>query len=376
MKATFENTMERGRGYARLRLSEVTDASSGGWRFSLCRASDMTYLGRSGWQNSEDFTEPEAYTTEGDNLILHIGPDVVDKLDPNENYRIALQSDTQSSQKATFAITTLNRTLMDAQGHVASGTAKKTAAAPPPPQAVPDAEPAPVDTAPPLPPPVPEAPAKSRSPLVLAALLLLLLAGGGGAYWYMTQAKAPPPVEMDAGNKAEEALKAEEARKAEEASKAEEARIAEEKRKAEEALKAEEAKTPPPSARVQASEYLSRRDATPQGARDLAHQLPKSSAEEQDAAYRLWLFADMKGDLSASLELARAVDPTLPAWGTIAKNGAEAWRLYAKAAPQHPDAANALRNLKEWMETEAQRGNKEATGWIRTLAEDAAKQKR
>jgi len=378
MKAAFENNMERGRGYARLRLSEVANPSSGGWRFSLCRGSDMTYLGRSGWQNSEDFTEPETYAADGDDLILHIGPDVVDKLDPNENYRITLQSDSQSSQKATFAITSLNRTLMDTQGHISSGSAKKIVAPAPQPQPAPDLEPAPEDTAPSVPPPLPETPKKSHLPIILAALLVLaLLGGGGGAYWFMSKKSGTPEVVPPAPVQTEEKpepTKPEPPEPVKQEEKPEPAKDAppEPVKQEEKPEPAQAAPPPPVSTRVQANKYLGA-SPTAQGARELAATLQQSSAEDQDAVYRLWYFAADAGDAAACLHLARTVDPALPAWGSIMKNGAEAWSLYAKAAPQHPDAANAMHTLKQWMEQEAAKGNKDAIGWIRKIAEDAAK---
>jgi len=382
MKAAFENNMERGRGYARLRLSEVANPASGGWRFSLCRGSDMTYLARSGWQSSEDFTEPETYTADGDDLILHIGPDVVNRLDPNENYRITLQSDSQSSQSATFAITTLNRTLMDTQGHISSETAKKLVVPPPQPQPALDSEPAPDDTPLSVPPPLPEASQKSRLPMMLAALLVLVLLGGGAlAFWFMTNksgaSEIVPPAPVPSEEKAEptqaaspEPVTPEE--KAEPAQAASSEPVTPEK-KAEE--KPEPAKAAPPvpvSTREQVNEYL-RANPAAQGAMELAATLQQSSAEDQDALYRLWLFAADAGDAAAYLYLARTVDPALPAWGSILKNGAEAWHLYAKVAPQQPDAASAMHTLRQWMETEAENGNKEAIGWIHKIAEDAAK---
>ena len=385
MKAAFENNMERGRGYALLRLSEVANPSSGGWRFSLCRGSDMTYLGRSGWQNSEDFIEPETYTADGDELILHIGPDVVNRLDTNENYRIALQSDSEPSQKATFAITTLNRTLMDAQGHISAETAKKTVAPAPPPRPAPEPEPAPEENAPIVPPPLAEIPKKNQLPIILAALLVLLLLVGGGTYWFLSKQRGAPETEPPAPVTQEEKQEEKpEPAKAEPPEPVQQEEKQDAKTEPAQAAppepatpeeKPEPAKAAPPvvrSTREQANQYL-RGNPTGQGARELAATLQQSSAEDQDAVFRLWYFAADAGDPAACLSLARAVDPALPAWGSIRKNGAEAWNLYAKALPQHPEAADAQRTLKQWLEQEAAKGNREATGWIRKIAEDSAK---
>ena len=380
MKAAFENTIERGRGYARLRLSEVAHPSSSGWRFSLCRGSDMTFLGRSGWQNAEDFTEPETYTADGDDLILHIGPDVVNKLDTNENYRITLQCDSQSSQTATFAITTLNRALMDTQGHISSVPAQKPVV--PAPQQQPAPDPAPDDASPGVPPPLPAAPQKSRLPMILAALLVLAILGGGAlAYWFMTKKNRATEVVAQAPVQSEEKPEPAKTEPPEPVKPEEQPEAKPEPTKVDPPepvkpeVKPEPAKAEPPvrlSTREQANKYLGA-NPTAQGARELAATLQQSSAEDQDALYRLWYFAADAGDGAACLQLARTVDPALPAWGSIIKNGAEAWSLYAKAAPQHPDAAAAMHALKQWMEKEAAQGNKDAEGWIRKIAEDAAK---
>ena len=340
MKAAFENNTERGRGYARLRLSEVAHPSSGGWRFSLCRGSDMTYLGRSGWQNSEDFTEPETYSADGDDLILHIGPDVVNRLDPNENYRITLQGDGQPPQAATFAITTLNRSLMDTRGHISAETAKQPVAPAPPPSPAPELEPAPDDAATPLPPPVPEAPKKNRLPVIFAVLLVLALLAGG-AYWFINNKNGGTggPSTTENGTTPVTPI---------------------------------DPPLPSPSTHQQVTDYLNNTP-TPQGAVELADKLTKTSAKDQDAVFRLWYYAVGKGDAAACLHLGRVVDPSLPPWGSILKNGAEAWSLYEKARQQQPDAANAMHALKQWLEKEAQQGNRDAEGWIRKIAEDSAR---
>ena len=383
--------MERGRGYAWLRISEVANIASGNWRFSLCRGSDAAYLGRTGWQNSEDFTEPETYAIDGDDLILHIGPDVVNRLDTNENYRIALQSVGERPQAATFAITTLNRTLMDAQGKISAGGVKKSLETPPQPAPIPvpvqESEPqVELESTPP-----PQTTKKSPLPIILAALLVLALLGGGAAYWFIFSKGGKPEIQETAAQKPVEKPEAKEDKPQQTAS-PEPAKPSEKEPepkvdKPQETASPEPVKPPakepeptaappppPASTRVQVNQYLGG-NPTAQGARDLAAKLPQSSAEDQDALYRLWYFASDAGDALASLHLARAVDPALPAWGSIRKNGAEAWKLYAKAAPQQPEAAQAMHTLKQWMEKEAEKGNRDATSWIKKIADDSAKNK-
>ncbi len=369
MKAAFKNDLERGRGYARLLLTEITDPSVGNWRFSLCRSTDHTYLGRSDWQNSEDFMEAEAYTFNGDELALHIGPDIVDRLSANENYRIALQGADQNVQHAVMAITDLNQTLMTGAGRVSGDVPKiqPTMTAPPEvPLSPPVAEPVlpdPLPTA--MPAPAPEG--KSKLPFILAAVLILALAGGG-AWWAMTKdAKAP----LTAESKKEDTPqpiepKKEDASQPVEPKKEDTPQPVEPKKETAEPAKPQSV---PLSPREQVRQFFSG-SPTAQSAMELGSKLPQATAEDQDALYRLWSFAADEGNLQAHLLLAQSVDPAQAAWGSIKKNGAEAWKYYAKVAPTLPEAAKAMQGLKLWMEQQATKGNREALGWIQKIADE------
>ncbi len=406
MKAVFENDMERGRGHARLRLTEVADMAAGNWRFSLCRASDQTYMGRSGWQNSEDFIEPETYTANEQELVLHIGPSVVNNLDVNENYRLSLAAEGAAPQRAVMAITSLNSSMMDATDKLAAAPQKATPPPAPEPEPEPQPEPRPEPESDLLPEPPPPTPAKSSMPIILL-VLLLLVAAAGGAWWFTKQKSMPVQAnaETSTPEQKSEQPKPEPAKPEEKPAKAEAPKPEEPKKetpkaeakpeepkaeapkpvepKAEAPKPAEpkpEAKTEapkpapaaPPSARDQVRQFFG---GTPGGqtAMALYGKLPAASPEEQDAAYRLLLFAADEKQEAAYVPLARSMDPTTPPFGSISKDAAEAWAWYAKAAPNSPEAAQALQNLKGWLEAEAGKNNQKAIDWINKITAAAGK---
>lgn len=370
MKALCENDATRGRGYARFCCDEVTvpaDATAP-YSFSLCRASDQTFLARSGWQNGEENHSPESQHLEGNRLILTVGPDITDSLDENENYRLTLHASGLPPQRAAFSITQINRSLRGAAGSLQMPTA---AAATPPPAPEPQ---------PPLPPEEPIAapepqPSKNVLPLVLAVLLVLALAGGG-LWWYMQNTTAPAQTATT-----EEAKPAESADKKDDSVKPETEKAPEKTEPAPAEPKPDEVKpapapasTAPPAplaARDRVRQYLGGSPTAP-GAMDMARDMlaaPEGSKPEtQDSVYRLYYYAQQQGDVGAAFNLARSADPTQPAWGSLPKNAAEAWALYALAAPQKPEAAQAMQGLKQWLETEGAKGNSQALIWIEEIA--------
>lgn len=368
MKALCENDAVRGRGYARFCCAEVTDLNAQ-YSFSLCRASDQTFLGRTGWQNAEEQHSPEGQSMEGDRLILSVGPSIVDNLDENENYRLSLHAPGLAPQRAAFSIAQINRSLRDAAGSLQMPTVAAASQPAPEPH--------------PLPPPPDEAPIdapepqrqKSVLPLVLAVLLVLALAGGG-LWWYMQKDKA-----------AEQTATTEQAaEQAAPADKKDDAKPEPEKAQPEPEKAPEKAETKPAEAqpapqpapvlapRERVRQYLGGSPTAP-GAMQMADELlagpDGAKPDTQDSVYRLHYYAQQQGDANAMLSLARSADPTQPAWGSLPKNAAEAWVLYAAAAPQKPEAAQAMQGLKQWLETEAAKGNKQALGWIEEIGRGA-----
>ena len=204
-------------------------------------------------------------------------------------------------------------------------------------------------------PPLPIQQPKSNIGLILAIVgVVVLLVTGAGGYFYYTKIYKPTHAEelaKEEANKkaAEEAAKAEAEKKAADAAKAEADRIA-----AEEAAKAD--------TRGRVGKFFAG-ERTPEGAMALAAEVAKDTAEQKDAAFRLYYYAAENGNAEGAQKYAECVDPTLPGWGSIRKNGAEAWRYYGKS----PNGTEAQAKVKQWIEEQAGRGNKNARAWLQEL---------
>ncbi|MBO4313914.1 MAG: hypothetical protein J5838_06415, partial [Desulfovibrio sp.] len=118
-------------------------------------------------------------------------------------------------------------------------------------------------------------------------------------------------------------------------------------------------------ARGRARAYLSSAQRTPIGAWELSKELDKATAEQQDAVYRLLYFAASGNVAESFVSYARCLDPAEPAWGSIKKDAAEAWEYYRKAGT--PEAAEAMKKMKEWTEAAAKAGNRDAAAWLRLM---------
>ncbi|MDR1658997.1 MAG: hypothetical protein LBR94_01480, partial [Desulfovibrio sp.] len=334
MKVQFANDTQRGRGYACFVCTDVIEPSAK-FSFSLCRASDLTFLGKSGWQSAEEKHIPDDRAQENNAAVLYIGPAVVDSLDENENYRLALFADGLSAQKAAFSIVTVNRSFREGQGLV-QGVAPS---APPaeeeqprtpdgPEQQPVEAREEPVVMSPPLAP-------SNRFPAVLAVTLALLLLLGGGLWWHARQKAKTPPSGRDSVQQAAEAAKTPEdapEQVPKDALKAEPTLPETQARDGTHQPHAAETK-PAPGVREQVRQFLRDEQASAQGAMALYHALSRTpdgaGPETQDSVYRLLYFASRKGDADATLALARCVDPARPVFGTIPKDAREAWVHYA-----------------------------------------------
>ena len=227
---------------------------------------------------------------------------------------------------------------------------------------------------------------RSRAPLIAAAVVVLLLAAGGA--YFLTRGgdepSAPQQTEQDKAAQdkaeadrkaAEEAARAEAERKAaaekqaaEEAAKAEAEKAAAEKAAAEEAARAAAEKKAAEEAAMRAdakgrvaSFFAGERN--PEAAMKLAGELDADTPEQQDAIFRLYYYAAGEDNAQAAQRYAECVDPSRPAWGSISKDGAEAWYYYGKS----PDGEQARAALKQWTEKAAAEGNAEAAAWLKDM---------
>jgi hypothetical protein len=358
MKVHCDNDATRGRGHARFVCSEISGTAAQ-YTFSLCRASDQTFLGKSGWQSGEEKHSPDSQRANGAEVILFVGPSITDALDDNENYRLTIYAEGMSAQASVFSITNLNRGLRSGAG-VVQMVAPRPDPAPPAtaPEVLPEPEvalpePEPQDVPPEPPPPA----GKTKSGGLVAVGVLLALALAGTAVWWFALREQPREAPPQTGEQPQD-------------------RPESTPRQPPEPPQAKEDAQPPAqplSAREQVRQYLGGAP-TVQGAMDLSRSLTASQKElpleTQDSVYRLLYFAARNGDADAKLQLAKIADPLTPAWGSLRKNAAEAWRNYGAVAPQKPEAAQAMQDLKKWLEDETARGNAEARAWIEDIARD------
>lgn len=215
---------------------------------------------------------------------------------------------------------------------------------------------------------------KSGKGLIIAAAVVVALLAGGGAYFMMSGSDADQAAEQQ---QAEQAARAEAEKKAaEEAARAEaEKKAAEEAAKAEAEKKAAEEAAKAEAAKKAAEEAAMRADAkgrvasffagerTPESAMKLAGELDADTVEQQDALFRLYYYAASADNPEGAQRYAECVDPSRPAWGTIGKDGAEAWYYYGKS----PEGESARAALRQWAEQAAQKGDAQAAAWLREM---------
>lgn len=168
---------------------------------------------------------------------------------------------------------------------------------------------------------------KSKKGIVLAAIIILLIAvGGGGFYIWKSQ------------NDAREA-----------------ARLAAEAQAKMEA----EHKAARANARGRVAAFFAGQR-TPEGAMSLAKDLDADTPEQKDAIFRLYYYAAGQDNPEGALRYAECVDPSRPAWGTVQKDGVEAWTNYGKS----PEGEQARAALKEWTQKAAAGGDAKAAEWL------------
>lgn len=182
------------------------------------------------------------------------------------------------------------------------------------------------------------APAKAKSgkAWIWILIIIILLACAGAAAWYFLmykpaqEAQTPPAVEQPAQPEA----------------------------KPDRAPEAEK----PKDTRTRVNDFFAG-DRNPAAAMQLAQELEKGTSAEKDAVFRLYYYAAEQGNPEGALRYAETIDPSLPAWGTVKKDGGEAWRNYGKS----PEGEQARARLKEWTENQARTGNSTAREWLREM---------
>ncbi len=100
-----------------------------------------------------------------------------------------------------------------------------------------------------------------------------------------------------------------------------------------------------------------------EAAMQLAARLDPQTAEDQDAVFRLYFMASGQEHPEGMKRYAECIDPSMPAWGSMRKDGAEAWQYYG----QIPGGREARTRLKRWTELEAGKGNAKAVEWLKKM---------
>ena len=324
VKASYANDTGKGPGYGFLLLADTGAlAASEGISFCIKRASDRKCLGQGGWQPAEMFIEPDALAQDGTDFQLAVGPAVVDNLDAQETYRLALKGADGTQATAALQVEGIIYSPLSGGQGIGSIAAPKPAAPPPPaPEPEPVTEPEPEPEPELLPPPAPQARAesgKSKLPVVLL-VLLLLLGGGGFAAWKLAgDGKAPAAAE----------------------------------------------ETP----MQQARKHLNG-SADPAAGLDMASRF-RQQENGADAAFLLTEDAAQKGNATAMVGTGDFYSPTdQNPHGSIDKDPLEAFSWYSKARDAGAAEAEArLKDLRAWAESEAEKGSELAKSVLAKFGE-------
>lgn len=344
MKVEYQDNKELPPGNGILIFSDDL-FPDGPWSISIQRSSDQKFLtGKSAGQWVGETTQipASAASLDGKQLKMELAPAVVDSLDQKDQYKVILKGEDNVAHPGRLKIGAIAHSMGASLDNTARIAEKPTAPTPPPP--------------PPLEKPAPAEKAKVETPLEMASAspaspdkrrrwvlpLLALLALFCLAWWYFDprgqQAKSPekstPPAPVASQRPAA---------------------------------------TPQntgalPDAERAVREFFAGSNLTPVNALALARSLPNKTPAERDAIYRLYYYAATSENPDGFLEYGQCLDPSTPAWGTIEKNGVEAWQVYQKARAKDGNAAEAaLEKLRKWLEEQATAGNSKAVEWLGSI---------
>lgn len=384
MNVHYSSDARRGPGYGILTCSDPEGGSAfppGAYSLALLRASARDYLapapGAAVWVGETRFFPVTAEHEQHGVLRVLVGPEVVNALDPQEQYQVTLRPEAADGDTGGTTPAFTGRLRLSGVTVVPGGSLDNTPDAPKSAPLVQSVQPVP--PVPPVP-PVEEASAEPAQPepagpagpadedtaplamtpradpprarrLVPLLLLALALVAGGIAAWQFFGGKAAE--ERAALNPA--------AQPATPAAPATQAGAAPQGQQEQTPLSAEE----------QVRRFFSGPDITAKAALALAAGLPLKTTAEQDAAYRLYYFAAEQEAPAAFMPYAACLDPACPQWGSIEKDAPAAYAAYAKAAAADPKTAKAAleaqTRLRAWLDSQARAGNARASAWLREL---------
>lgn len=342
MAARYDDDSARGPGYGILTFSEVL-VPEAPWSIALQRARDHNFAtghGAAGWTGETFFIPLEGEVDANGNLRLFLLPGLVDALDPQEQYRLILKGGDGESLTSRLKVEAVNYSGNAGLGVKAgpedqqSEPVNTEPAAQKPAEAT-EAQPGPEPEKLDMPQQAP-LPQKGRKLWRLLLLLLLIIVC---LLWFVFDP-----------------------RKKEEASDPDQAGSGQANPAQAGGAKSEKA---PLTVQQRVSQFFASPDKTAGAAMELARQLAPSSAADQDAIYRLYYFAANADNGEGMVKYGQCLDPALPVWGSIEKDGALAWREYEKAARLNtPGADQAQENLRKWLESQSGSGNGQAKKWL------------
>lgn len=354
MKISYSDDTRRGPGHGTLTCRDA-DFPAGAWSMAILRASDQASLAADGnggglWVGETRFLPVETEPAPGGGLTVLLGPEVVDALDPLEQYQVTLKPEQAEPLKARLQVRGITYSPDGALDNTGARAAAPAPAAKttPQPQQAPEPEPTaqPQVEAPLTITPATAPAARRPSPVLVAVLAAALLAGGLGA-WKFFAAKAKEETAALSGAQVAPAPAGESG------------------------ASGTSLPATPKTAEEQVRAFFSGPDVTAAAALKLAAELPKATPAEQDAAYRLYYFAAENEAPAAFLPYAACLDPAAPPWGSIDKDAAAAYAAYAKAAASDAKAAKAAleaqTRLRAWLDREAAAGNAQARAWLQEL---------
>ncbi len=395
MKVSYSNDTSRGPGYGFLRCSDIGQPAGNEISFCLCKTSERLYLSSQGeWLETQTFLAPSGgFHMEGSDVLLAIGPEVVDQLPMTETLCLYLKT-SEGTLKAGLRPANVIYSLDETKGATLLpqppkgnkdetqeeekpfqpsdpvGVNEETKNEEPPLSLEGNSTTEETNTQPPAkedPKESPEASSKSRVLPVILILVVLLAAAGGAFWWYQskadTEATAPESEQPAPPAKEKEAAPEPPAEKpAPPKSTAKESTP--EDTPAPQAAPAAQA----PTTEEAVTTFFGGKQYTPAAAAKLSRTLARETQADQDAIYRLYYFAGENGEASVLMDYAACLDPSRPAWGSIHKDPVLAWGVYEKArAAGISQAESAQQSMKQWLQQKASAGDAQAVYWLRSM---------
>ena len=332
MQIITATNKEKGPGYAVFTLTRLSSSDSfppldEGTSLILQSSSNRAYWADGKWVQGKTTFKPDGFEIQGAQLLVYLGPSIVDHLDPMETYLLCLVGSDGTECCSVFYLENVQPSSVrgSAAPEVPQPEVAPTIPTFPTPQEAPKVEPVVEPVITPAPEPTPEVveplpqveplleqpapttPAGTPKGAIIGGVVLLLLLIGGGAYWFLGKGEKTPPVSLASIR----------------------SMIVE--------------KAPDEKLRT----VFTTTEWTPENA---------------DARFLLAEVLAQKNDKDAMLVLAQFYDPanTVIASGSIVKDAEQAYTWYTAAQKQGVDVKAPLESLRSWVAKQADAGDADA----------------